>query len=110
MIILSRHDIQSADLSFDPPLSKMAKTRQVFLIASQGAIIAGIKYTKKNGLVIPPILHITNRPESASSSKGIEQPIDQTTRETLAARIHEKLDKGIPLWPHSARTDESSYR
>lgn len=31
-MILSRHDIQSADLSFEPPLTKMAANRKIFLI------------------------------------------------------------------------------
>ncbi len=100
-MILSRHDIQSADLSFQPPLTKMAANRKIFLIAAQGALLEGITYSKrKGGVILPAVLRITNRPELGGGPKGIEQPIDDMTRDVLLTRIREELNKGVPLWPN----------
>lgn len=35
-MLLSQHDIQSADLSFDPPMIKRATNRKIYLIAARG--------------------------------------------------------------------------
>lgn len=100
-MMLSRHDIQNAALSFEPSLTKMAANRKIFLIAAQGAILEGITYSKrKGGVILPTVLRITNRPELGGCPKGIEQPIDDTTREVLLVRIREKLNEGVPLWPN----------
>ena len=62
-MLLSQDDIQSADLFFDPPMTKMAANRKIHLIAARGAILEGIKYSKKNGLSVPNILLVKNKPE-----------------------------------------------
>lgn len=98
-MLLSQHDIQSADLYFDPPMTKMAANRKIHLIAARGAILEGIKYSKRKGLSIPDILLIKNKPELLGDSPALEQPIDTMTREILAIRIREELNKGVPLWP-----------
>jgi hypothetical protein len=46
-MVLSQNDIQSADLCFDPPMTKMAANRKIHLIAARGAVLEGIKYSKK---------------------------------------------------------------
>ena len=100
-MMLSRHDIQNAGLSFEPSLTKMAANRKIFLIAAQGAILEGITYSKrKGGVIVPMILRITNRTELGGGPKCIEQPIDDMTREVLLTRIREELNKGVPLWPN----------
>lgn len=98
-MILSQQDLQAAELSFEPPLTRPAANRRVFLIAKRGAILEGIKTSKKKGITIPSVLRIRNRPELLESDDPIEQPIDDMTREILRMRIREKLDKGSPVWP-----------
>jgi hypothetical protein len=49
-MLLSQNDIQSADIFFDPPMTKMAAHRKIYLIAARGAILEGIKCSKRNGL------------------------------------------------------------
>lgn len=98
-MLLSQDDIQSADLFFDPPMNKMATNRKVHLIAARGAILEGIKYSKRKGLSIPDILLVTNKPELLDESPTLEQLISPLTRDVLAIRIHEELSKGVPLWP-----------
>lgn len=102
-MLLSQHDIQSADLSFEPPLTKRAVNRKVFLIAKRGSILEGIKSSKKKGLTIPNILHVKNKPELLGDSPALEQPISDMTREVLVMRIREELNKGIALWPDHRR-------
>jgi hypothetical protein len=46
-MVLSQNDIQSADLCVDPPMTKMAANRKIHLIAARGAVLEGIKYSKK---------------------------------------------------------------
>lgn len=98
-MLLSQHDIQSADLSFEPPMTKRAVNRKVYLIAKRGAILEGIKYSKKKGLIIPDILHMKNKPELLEDSPALEQLVTAMTRDVLAIRIKEELNKGIALWP-----------
>ena len=98
-MLLSQHDIQSADLSFEPSMTKRAANRKIYLIARRGAILEGIKYSKKKGLSIPEILHVTNKPELLDDS-SLEQLLTSMTRDVLATRIREELNKGIPLWPN----------
>lgn len=99
-MLLSQDDIQSADLFFDPPMTKMAANRKIQLIAARGAILEGIKYSKKKGLSIPDILLVKNKTESLDgSSPALEQLISPMTRDVLAIRIREELSKGVPLWP-----------
>jgi hypothetical protein len=98
-MLLSQHDIQGADLSFEPPMTKRAANRKIFLIAKHGAILEGIKYSKKKGLIIPDVLHVKNKPELLRDRETVEQLIDPMTRDVLSTRIHEELGKGIPLWP-----------
>jgi len=95
---LSQNDIQSADLSFEPSLTKRAANRKVFLIAAAGAILEGIKVSKKKGLTIPPILHIRNKPELQEDHSPLEQPLSDLTRGVLAQRINMELRKGTALW------------
>lgn len=102
-MLLSQDDIQSADLFFDPPMTKMAANRKVQLIAARGAILEGIKYSKKKGLSIPDILLVKNKPEFLDDSLALEQLISSMTRDVLAIRIGEELRKGVPLWPEHGR-------
>jgi hypothetical protein len=98
-MLLSQDDIQSADLFFDPPMTKMAANRKIQLIAARGAILEGIKYSKKKGLSIPDILLVKNKIEILDGSPALEQLISPMTRDVLAIRIREELSKGVPLWP-----------
>ena len=98
-MLLSQDDIQSADLFFDPPMSRMAANRKVHLIAARGAILEGIKYSKHEGLSIPDILLVKNKPELLDDSPALEQLISPITRDVLAIRIREELSKGVPIWP-----------
>ena len=98
-MLLSQDDTQSADLFFDPPMTKMAANRKIHLIAVRGAILEGIKYSKKKGLSIPDILLVKNKPELLDDSLVLEQLLSPTTRDVLAIRIGEELRKGVPLWP-----------
>lgn len=102
-MLLSQDDIQSADLCFEPPMTKMAANRKVHLITARGAILEGIKYSKKNGLSIPDILLVKNKPELLDGSRALEQLISSMTRDVLAIRIGEELGKGVPLWPDGRR-------
>jgi len=102
-MLLSQDDIQSADLFFDPPMTKMAANRKVHLIAARGAILEGIKYSKKTGLLIPDILLVKNKPELLEGSLALEQLVSSMTRDVLAVRIGEELRKGVPLWPDGRR-------
>lgn len=95
-MLLSQDDIQSADLSFDPPMTRMAANRKVHLIAARGAILEGIKYSKHKGLSIPDILLVKNKTETLDSP-ALEQLISPMTRDVLAIRIREELSKGVPL-------------
>jgi len=99
-MLLSQQDMQQADLSFEPTLTKRAATRRVFLIAAKGAILEGIRVSKKKGLLIPSVLLVKNRPELQVGGDPVEQPITDLTREVLATRIREELNKGIALWPN----------
>lgn len=58
-MILSQQDLQAADLSFEPALTKRAANRKVFLSTRRGAILEGIKISKKKGIQIPAVLHIS---------------------------------------------------
>jgi hypothetical protein len=102
-MLLSQYDIQSADLSFDPPMIKMAANRKIHLIAARGTILEGIKYSKKKGLSIPDVLLVKNKPELLDNSLALEQLISSMTREVLTIRIGEELRKGVPLWPECGR-------
>jgi hypothetical protein len=102
-MLLSQQDIQTATLSFDPPMTKGAANRKVYLIAARGAILEGIKYSKKKGLLIPDILHIKNKPELLDDSLALEQLITPMTRDVLSLRITEELNTGVPLWPEWGR-------
>lgn len=102
-MLLSQEDIQSATMSFDPPMNKRAANRKVYLIAARGAILEGIKYSKKKGLSIPDILFIKNKPELLDESLTLEQLITPMTRDVLSLRITEELKKGVPLWPDRRR-------
>lgn len=109
--MLSQTDIQSADLSFDPPLENKCATRRVVLIAKQGAMLKGITITRKKGesyprIDIPSVLVITNRPEQGMVEEElilrlekVEQVVSELTRETLLLRIRERLAQGKALWP-----------
>lgn len=99
-MLLSQDDIQSADLCFDPPMTKMAAKRKINLISAKGAILEGIKYSKKQGLLIPDVLLIRNKPEFLTNAPALEQLIGPLTREVLTIRIFEELQKGVPLWPN----------
>ena len=98
-MLLSQDDIQSADLFFDPPMTRMAANRKVHLIAARGAVLEGIKYSKLKGLSIPDILLVNNKTETQDGSSALEQLISPITRDVLAIRIREELSKGVPLWP-----------
>lgn len=102
-MILSQHDIQSADLSFEPPMTKRAPNRKIYLIAKQGSILEGVKYSKKKGLIIPNILLVKNKPELLEDSPALEQLVNPMTHDVLAMRIREELNKGIDLWPEHRR-------
>jgi hypothetical protein len=102
-MLLSQHDIQSATLSFEPPMNKRAANRKVYLIAARGAILEGIKYSKKKGLSIPDVLLIKNKPELLDDSPALEQLIAPMTRDVLSIRINEELRKGVPLWDYKGR-------
>jgi hypothetical protein len=102
-MLLSQDDIQSADLFFDPPMTKMAVNRKIYLIAARGAILEGIKYSKKKGLSIPDVLLVKNKPELLDNSLALEQLISSMTRDVLNIRINEELRKGLPLWPEHGR-------
>ena len=102
-MLLSQRDLQSADLSFDPPMTKRAANRKIYLIAARGAILEGIKYSKKKGLSIPDILLVKNKPELLDDSPALEQMVSPMTRDVLAMRIREELNKGIDLWPEHRR-------
>ena len=102
-MLLSQDDIQSADLFFDPPMTKMAVNRKICLIAARGAILEGIKYSKNKGLSIPDVLLVKNKPELLDNSLALEQLISSMTRDVLTIRINEELRKGVPLWPEHGR-------
>ena len=102
-MLLSQTDIQSATLSFDPPMTKRAANRKIYLIAARGAILEGIKHSKKKGLSIPDILLVKNKPELLDDSPALEQLISSMTRDVLTIRIGEELRKGVPLWPEGRR-------
>lgn len=97
--MLSDDDIQSAQISFDPPLWKRKKKREAFLIAHRGATLKGITISQeRDGLSVrvPSILHIINRPEHGliespkQSEQGyVEQPLSELGRETLQRRIRD---------------------
>jgi hypothetical protein len=99
-MLLSQDDIQSADLFFDPPMTKMAANRKIHLISARGAILEGIKHSKKHGLFIPDVLLIRNKSELLTDSQVLEQLVAPLTREVLTIRIFEELQKGVPLWPN----------
>ena len=84
-------------------MTKRATNRRIYLIAKQGSILEGIKYSKKKGLNVPNILLIMNKPELLEDSRALEQLISPMTREVLAMRIREELSKGIDLWPKHRR-------
>ncbi len=92
-MLLSQQDVQSATLSFDPPMNKRAANRKVYLIAARGAILEGIKYSKKKGLSIPDILYIKNKSELLDESPALEQLITPLTRDMLSLRITEELKR-----------------
>ena len=98
-MLLSQDDIQSADIFFVPPMTKMAANRKIHLIAARGAILGGIKYSKKNGLAIPDILLVKNKTELLDGFPALEQLVSPMTRDVLIIRIGEELSKGVPLWP-----------
>jgi hypothetical protein len=102
-MLLSQGDIQSATLSFDPPMTKRAANRKIYLLAARGAILEGIKYSKKNGLSVPDVLLVKNKPELLDDSLALEQLISSMTRDVLNIRIGEELRKGVPLWPEHGR-------
>ena len=83
-MLLSQDDIQSADLFFDPPMTKMAANRKIHLIAARGAILEGIKYSKKNSLSIPNILLVKNKPELLDDSLALEQLLSSMTQWGIA--------------------------
>lgn len=104
-MLLSQQDLQSASLHFDPPLTKRAANRRIFLMAAKGAILEGITYNRKKGLTIPTVLLFQNRPEWQEGSAAVQQPVSDLSREVLASRIHGELSKGVALWPnHRSRT------
>jgi hypothetical protein len=87
-MLLSQQDIQSADLSFERPMTKGAANRKIYLIAARGMILEGIRYSKKKGgLSVPNILKVKNKPELLGNSLALEQPIGEMTRDVLATRI-----------------------
>ena len=98
-MLLSQDDIQSADLYFNPPMTRMATNREIHLFAARGAILEGIKYSKKKGLFIPDILKVKNMTELPDGSPALEQLVSPMTRDVLVIRIGEELSKGVPLWP-----------
>lgn len=100
---LSQHDIQSAVLSFEPTMTKRAVNRKIYLIAAQGMILEGIKYSKKKGLSIPDVLLVKNKPELLDDSPALEQLVSPMTRDVLAMRIREEMKRGIDLWPEHRR-------
>lgn len=99
--MLSDHDIQSAQVSVEPPLWKKRAKRQVFLIAHRGAILKGITLTQSKGTLtidVPNSLYIVNRPEHGLADVEtmpelgyIEQPLSDMARETLQHRVREHL-------------------
>ena len=97
-MLLSQHDIQSSDLSLDPPITKRATNRKIFLIAKRGAILEGIKYSKKKRPHHPGYFAREKQPELLDDSSTLEQLNTPMTRDVLATRIAEELNKGIP-WP-----------
>jgi hypothetical protein len=102
-MLLSQDDIQSADLLFDPPMTKMSMNRKIYLIAARGAILEGVKYSKKKGLSIPDVLLVKNKPELLDNSLALEQLLSSMTRDVLTIRISEELRKGVPLWTEHGR-------
>lgn len=103
--MLSDNDIQSAQISFDPPLWKRKKKREAFLIAHRGATLKGITVSQeREGLMIrvPPVLHIINRPEHGliespkQPEQGyVEQPLSELGRETIQRRIRQAYQEEI---------------
>ena len=93
---VSQHDIQCAALLFEPPLTTSAQRRNIYLFTSSGILLAGITYSKKNGLLIPPTLSVTNRPESREGSSALQQSISELTREVLIGRVVEQLHGRAP--------------
>jgi len=97
--MLSDHDIQAAQVSFDPPLWQRKKKREVFLIAHRGATLKGITISQeKDGptIRVPHVLHIVNRPEHGlieapkRLEEGyVEQPVSDLARETLLRRVRD---------------------
>jgi hypothetical protein len=97
--MLSDHDIQVAQVSFDPPLWKRKQKREAFLIAHRGATLKGITiFQEKDTLAVrvPHVLYIVNRPEHGlietpkRPEEGfIEQPLSELARETLQRRVRD---------------------
>ena len=98
-MLLTQDDIQSADLYFNPPMTKMAANREIHLVAARGAILEGIKYSKKKGLSIPDILLMKNKTELLDGSPPLEQLVSPMTIDVLTIRIGEELSKDAPPWP-----------
>jgi hypothetical protein len=48
-MLLSQQDIQSADLSFERPMTKGAANRKIYLIAARGMILEGISIPRRKG-------------------------------------------------------------
>lgn len=108
--MVSDSDIQNADLSFEPPLTRRAKNRRVYLNTRTGMVMKGITVTSPRRGVqrinVPRSLIITNRPEHGLVDLDtmphlgeVAWPISDLARETLTVRIRERLQQGIPLWP-----------
>lgn len=89
-MLLSQPDIQSAALSFEPPMTKWAKSRKIYLSTRTGVLLAGIKYSMKTGVSVPAVLKVTNRPEYGEGSQALQQPISDLTREVLGDRVRDQ--------------------
>jgi hypothetical protein len=99
-VLLSQADVQSADLFFEPPMTKRAANRKVFLIAARGAILEGIKVTKKRGITVPTALKIQSRPDEQDEGAHLgEQLLTDLTRDILRTRTQDTLRQGVSLWP-----------
>lgn len=118
--MISQHEIENADLHFDPPLTKRANKRKVFLIAKGGQVLAGITVRVpqkgKVDVTVPAGLLYTSDPDhdflDSEISRKIgyqEWPLKDLTRETLALRVREALSRGIAPWPEEKRRNSRKH-
>ena len=82
-----QHELQTADISFYPPLDQKAKKwRDVFLSTPSGRIYRGVR-VKGSTIDIPFFVSLDNRPEFGER----EVSLSEMTKDLLREKIRERL-------------------